>query len=298
MSCQISKQVRILAIPEIDHPAEPNPYLAVVILNNNCTIDPNGTISEPYARVIRVRGRVNSGQLVERTYDPPQARWSLEGVGPAIAGQANSLWIQLDYEKDGQTHQADAQRMFCAVAPAGGGCGGDPTPPTPTPPTPPPTPTPPQCPPSSWMLADKDPLSVALASPRHLIRETLPRYLAIRLAAKNDRASRCTGGLMMPTIIQLAYDSRLSTPWEAVWVSMNHPESFGTWTLRMESRGSGPMAILTYSNLGEGEVLAPAIYQAIPWNWRSSSVFMPRSDCVTELLASEFRQSGIRVEPA
>jgi hypothetical protein len=100
MSCQITKQARILAIPEIDHPAEPNPYLAEVILNNNCTIDPNGTISEPYARVICVRGRVNSGQLVEKPYDPPQARWSLEGVGPAIAGQANSLWIQLDYEKD------------------------------------------------------------------------------------------------------------------------------------------------------------------------------------------------------
>jgi hypothetical protein len=287
MSCDNSQPIRVKSVVEIDHPHEPNPYLAEVTLNNDCSIDPNGTVGLPYALVKRVRGRVDSGAWTEWTsYDPPMPRWSLSGVGPATAGQANQLVIELEYERDGQTSTADGSRMFRAVAPAGGGCGGDPYP------------YPYPYPPGSGSPAGNDSLSEALASPRQLIRETLPRYLAIRLATTGIRGTSHVGGLMMATVVHLVYDPRLSSPWEAVWLSIKLPESFGAWTLRMESRAIGPMAILTYSNLGEGAVLAPAVYQAIPWNWRSSTVFMPRPDCFTELIASEYRHLGIRVEPA
>lgn len=288
MSCKEQNPIRILAIVTIDYPAEPNPYPDQVPLDANNRFASHGRIAEPYAVITAVSGRVNDGTAIPGTFDNSNGSWRIENVGPAIPDQENTLVVRLEYRVDGQNLTAESgNRRFFALSSGGGGSGQQPQPPMPIP-----------CPQPVTTSSDADSLKAALKTPRKIIQELLPRYLSVRFATGLERLASTTGGLLARSSVQLAYAEQLSSPFEAVWTSVNLPESIGFWRLRMESREAGAVALLVFSRFGDGIVMAPAVYQCIHWNWRATAVFVPYSETGTPSIATEFSQLPLLVEPA
>ncbi len=233
----------------IDCPPGTNNYnpLCVTLDGNNCITASGGTDDLNVITFTSIQGQLVGISTITQSFPggPPGLNWSIPKIGPLVPGQVYKLLVtaQVQFIGESGTVQCTNYKFFIAVNASY------------------------PCP------------SGHSPSAEAMLASVLPRYFRLRLQEELPGAAAPAGGvrlggLLEPSSVYLAYDTRASTLATPVWRDINLPDYIGGWTLRVTQTCSGQKAELVQQTLGPREVLAPMVFRCDGWSFQRANVLV------------------------